>query len=226
MYKISELIGIKLIDTNTSKDLGAITDVIWDKPSGKCALVTENGSFEAEKLVSTDGDVLNVLAANKTEVGVTLTDKAAYETTGKYLGKVADVEIGKTLKLYKVYLDDDTDYRRGKVYAVSDALLIRAPKPPRPKKVKPTVTTVNAENTTASEQPIFVTDVTKRVASGPWRQNRKYGDFSFLIGKVTDKTITNFQGEVMVKLGERITHDILRQAKISGKLIELCLHTK
>lgn len=53
---------------------------------------------------------------------------------------------------------------------------------------------------------------------------RRYGDFSFLIGKSVDKTIVNFQGEVMIRQHETITRDILRQAKISGKLLELYLH--
>ena len=227
MYKFSEIVGINLIDTDKSEELGAIKDVIWDKLSGKCAFLTDNGAYTAEKIVFTDGETMNIVAATQTDVGETLVEKVAYETTGKCLGKVADLELGKTMKLFKVYLEDETDYRRGRICGVKDVLILRAPTPPRPKKekVKTTVAPTAAEDATASEQPIFVTDFTKR-ASGPWKQNRKYGDFSFLIGKVTDKTITNFQGEVMVKLGERVTADILRQAKISGKLIELCLHTK
>ena len=226
MYKISELVGIKLIDTNTEQDLGAIQDVIWDKPSRTCALVTDGGTFTAEKIVSSDGDVLNVIGAVETDVGETLIEKVAYETTGRTLGKVEDVEFGKTLKLAKVYLDDQSEYRRGRLVAVKDVLIIRAPTPPRPKKVKPIEAPAVANTTAATEQNVVVANFAKQITNAPWNQNRKYGDFSFLIGKMTDKTITNFQGEVMVKHGERVTHDILRQAKISGKLIELCLHTK
>ncbi|MCH5151891.1 MAG: hypothetical protein J1F65_04460 [Clostridiales bacterium] len=222
MYKISEIIGIKLIDTDTLQELGSITDIIWDKPSGKCALVTDSGAFTADKIVSTDGDTMNVIAATATELGETIVNKVVYENTGKFLGRASDVEFGNTLKLFKIYLEDETEYRRSKIAAVKDALIIRVPAPPRPKKPK---TVEQADTTTVREQTDVIVNV-KQATSARWRQNRKYGDFSFLIGKVTDKTITNFQGEVMVKLGERVTPDILRQAKISGKLIELCLHTK
>lgn len=59
------------------------------------------------------------------------------------------------------------------------------------------------------------------------RQIRKrYGNFNFLLGKVVDKTIVNFQGEVMIKKNESVTKEVLRQAKISGKLIELYLHVE
>lgn len=222
MYKISEIVGIKLCDATASQELGAISNIIWNKQTGKCALVTDNGAFTADKILSNDGDVLNVVAATKTEVGETLVDKVVYETTGKLLGKVTDAEFGNTLKLVNIYLEDETCYRRGKISAVKDVVLIRVPGPPRPKKPKKEQT----ENTTANEQSETAAPVTIQTTNARWRQNRKYGDFSFLIGKVTDKTITNFQGEVMVKMGEHVTHDILRQAKISGKLIELCLHTK
>ncbi len=53
---------------------------------------------------------------------------------------------------------------------------------------------------------------------------RAYGDFNFLIGKTVDKTVVNFQGEVMIRQHETVTKDILRQAKVSGKLLELYLH--
>ena len=221
MYKFSELVGTNLIDANTQQELGAITNIVWDKPSGKCALVTDNGAYSAEKIISADGTTVTVIAASKTDVGETLTGKFAFETSGSYLCKVSDVEFGNTLKLSKVHLEDNTVYNRGRILAVKDVLLIRAPTPPRPKKTVAKTT----DTEVAVEQPV-VTATTIRTPNTPWHKNRKYGDFSFLIGKVTDKTITNFQGEVMVKLGERVTHTILRQAKISGKLIELCLHTK
>lgn len=226
-YRISELVGINLIDSDTLENLGAITDIIWDKPGKKCAFVTDNGAYNVEKIVSTDGDTMNVLAPTKTDVGETLVGKFAYETSGRFLCKVGDVEVGKTLKLTKIYLENEEVYTRGRVYAVKDVMLIRAPTPPRPKRVKPKVEQIETKIATETEQQVtVVTTAIRRPVNAPWRQNRKYGDFSFLIGKMTDKTITNFQGEVMVKLGERVTHDILRQAKISGKLIELCLHTK
>lgn len=62
------------------------------------------------------------------------------------------------------------------------------------------------------------------VVMGDKSIRRRYGDFSFLIGKSVDKTVVNFQGEVMIRQHETITRDILRQAKISGKLLELYLH--
>ena len=215
MYKISELVGKNMFDVNSAQEFGQISDYIYDKASGAGALTTDTGKYSA-KIFSVQ-DAVSVTDASKLDSGETLVGKVAYDTTGKYLGKILDVEFNATLKPSKLSLIDGTEYGRGKIYAVKDITLIRAKTPARPK--------TTATTTTATPTKI-VEPLRKKTVSARWLQNRKYGDFSFLIGKYTDKTITNFQGEVMVKQGERVTQDILRQAKISGKLIELCLHTK
>ena len=220
MLKISELVDKNLLDVNSARDFGKIVDVSWDKQSGTCAFATVEGVFVAEKVFSVK-DAVSVVDAIAADEGERLVDKLAYDTTGKLLGKIVDVEFGNTLKLSKIYLNDDTAYNRGKIYAVKDVMLIRAKTPVRAKKYTAKLTAAESAATDTDDR----TSV-KKSTTASWLQNRKYGDFSFLIGKVADKSITNFQGEVMIKYGERVTHDTLRQAKVSGKLIELCLHTK
>ena len=229
MFKISELVGKNLLDVNSAQDFGQICDFVYDKTTGAGAFATNIGKYEIEKIFSVK-DAVSVVAAAEKDVGETLVGKVAYDTTGKYLGKIYDVEFGNTLKPRKITLIDGTEYSRGKIYAVKDVALIRAKTPARPKrpaKVR-TATTSTAAVITMTAIPDNAIEQASRnkPVNARWLQNRKYGDFSFLVGKVTDKTITNFQGEVMVKYGEKVTQEILRQAKISGKLIELCLHTK
>ena len=218
MYKISELVGKNLLDVNSAEDFGQICDYIYDKTTGMGAFETDTGKYSADKIFSVV-DAVSVIEARKTDIGEKLVGKVAYDTTGKYLGKIYEVEFGNTLKPSKITLIDGTEYGRGKIYAVKDVALIRAKTPARPKTVS--ATTTSTANDNAAKLKLKQKPVNSR-----WMQNRKYGDFSFLIGKFTDKTITNFQGEVMVKNGEKVTQDVLRQAKISGKLIELCLHTR
>ena len=213
MYKISELVGKTLLDVNSAQDFGQIRDFAYDKATGVGALVTDTGKYDAERVFSVK-DAVSVIDAKEIDVGEPLVGKIAYDTTGKYLGKIYEVEFGNTLKPRKITLIDGTELNKGKIYAVKDVALIRAKTPTTRKR--------NATTTQTGRAAL----PTRRNANARWMQNRKYGDFSFLLGKVTDKNITNFQGEVMVKNGEKVTQDVLRQAKISGKLIELCLHTK
>ena len=211
MYKVTDMLGKKLIDLDTARDLGNILGVSWNKLGG-CAVLTEQGSFCVEKILVKDA--VSALLPTQVEGYAQLsTEKAAYDTSGKYLGKLADVEIGNTCKIAKIHLDDGSVFSRGRLYAVGDVLLIR------------TRTPVKAANKPKNSQKT-PTNGGKKLTTAQWLQNRRYGDFSFLIGKTVDKTITNFQGELMIKQGERVTNTILRQAKVSGKLIELCLHAK
>ena len=215
MYKITDLADKKLIDVNTARDLGKITGIAWSKQSGNCAIITDEGRWSAEKIFSVK-DAVSVLAPAPAEnYGELTLGKTAYDTTGKYLGKLAEVELGNTLKIGYAHLDDGSTFSRGKLYALGDVLLIRARTPINKRTGKQTKS--KNEQTTSNG---------KKLTAAHWLQNRRYGDFSFLIGKTVDKTITNFQGELMIKQGERVTNTILRQAKVSGKLIELCLHTK
>ena len=217
MYKITELTGKKLIDVNTARDLGEISGVAFSKQAGCCAIVTDDAMFSANRIFSVK-DAVSVVEPLPAEGFETLAlGKVAYDTTGKYLGTLAEVELSNAMKIGCLYLDDGTVFSRGKLYAVSDVLLIRARTPANRQTNK--VSSTKTKQTPAQKGK-------KLTAAAHWLQNRRYGDFSFLIGKTVDKTITNFQGELMIKQGERITNTILRQAKVSGKLIELCLHTK
>ena len=219
MFKITELGGKKLIDIDTARDLGEISCIAWNKALGSCALVTDEGCFSAQKIFSAK-DAVSVVAPTLAEGFEKLTlDKSAYDTTGKYLGKLAEVEFGNTLKIASLKLDDGTVCSRGKLYAASDVLLIRARTPA-------TKTAASKPAKTQSEQKTEATQKSPKITTARWLQNRRYGDFSFLIGKKVDKSITNFQGELMVKKGQKVSNTVLRQAKLSGKLIELCLHTK
>ena len=214
MYKITELVGKKLIDVNTARDLGHICGIAWSKQAGNCAIVTDSGRWAAEKIFSVK-DAVSVVNPELAESYEELTlGKTAYDTTGKYLGKIAEIEIGNTLKIGYAHLDCGTPFSRGKLYALGDVLLIRAR--------TPATKSANKQTKASGGQK----QKSQKLTAAHWLQNRRYGDFSFLIGKTVDKTITNFQGELMIKQGERVTNTILRQAKVSGKLIELCLHTK
>ena len=220
MYKITELTGKKLIDVNTARDLGAISGIAFSKEKGICAIVTDEGRWTAEKIFSVK-DAVSVVDPTLAESHVELElGKTAYDTTGKYLGSLSEIEFGNTLKISYAHLDDGTIVSRGKLYAVGDVLLIRA-RTPATKLAANKVVKAQDEQTEQAEPT-----KSKKFTTAHWLQNRRYGDFSFLIGKTVDKNITNFQGELMIKQGGKVSKTILRQAKVSGKLIELCLHTK
>lgn len=209
MYRSSQLLHKEIIDADNQKRLGVLTAVAYDKPNNRCLFVTEGKTYSADKILARDC----IFATNPVETDakpVIYANVRVYDTAARFKGEIVDCELGKTMKLAAIRLSDDTRLTRGRIYALGDILIVKN------NKSKPSKRTSVTQAT-----PIDIPSNTET-----HKFNKKYGDFSFLLGKVADRSITNFQGETMIKRGETITRDLLRQAKISGKLIELCLHVK
>lgn len=163
-----------------------------------------------------------------------------FDTNGKRLGNVEKVELTGKGELLTLTVAGKI-LRKNKVWSVGDVLLI---KEKSARQCEAENKRKLAQNARQSEKPSDTSETTERtkgvsviapvaLPNGQTEElsftvgniRRRYGDFCFLIGRTADKNIVNFQGELMIKCGECITKEILRQAKIFGKLIELYLHS-
>ena len=216
MVNVKQLINFEVCD-GQGKPIGKIDDAALDLAAGKCLIAVNGTLYEAENVRN---NVSSVTVGETKQNGAypTVLNKSAYDTLGKYLGTVEDVTLSKTLAISKIVLDNGQAYAKSRISAVADVVLIKAEKPQKPR----TKRTNAHKSIPAAEQAKQVNEINRPPQPIP----RRYGDFGFLLGKTSDKNITNFYGEVMIRAGETVTTDILRQAKISGKLIELCLHVK
>lgn len=217
--KIKRLLNCEVYDENATL-LGKTRDVTFDKSTGKCLLNVDETVYAVDNMSVTQK---RITASNlqKTETrGATLLDKPVYDTTGKLLGNIVNASLGKNVTLFAVYCDNGERYARGRIAAANDIVIIKANQPAK------TATAVQNphKNICATKQEQTTISLTPANTQYPVR--RRYGDFSFLLGKTVDKNITNFFNEVMIRAGEVVTYKTLRQAKMSGKLIELCLHAK
>lgn len=219
MIKLSQLLEKQLIDKKDNRALGAVTGVSIDPKTGKCFAVNDHSCFDIEKLTVSD----NILIAENPQethvCGLLNLEKKLYDVNGKFLGNINEVEMRNNLKFLRIESDRGEYYTKGRIKAVGDIVLVNLPKKVIRKKV------------TSNDNSLQETSCQEKNSQSikfpnEYKIKRRYGDFSFLIGKTVDKNITNFYGETMLKNGERITADSLRQAKLSGKLIELCLHAK
>ncbi|HIT77922.1 MAG TPA: hypothetical protein IAD47_03925 [Candidatus Limihabitans stercoravium] len=157
------------------------------------------------------------------------TGKQIFDTAGNFCGNLTDADFSNSLALTRIY-SGERIFTAGVVLSVGkDAIVIKTPSVKSLWK-KQVVATQKQKVEKEQQTPQQLT-VTKNVA--PSTQNvaisnrtvrRRYGNFDFLLHKRVDKTIVNFQGETMIKKGETITEKVLKDAKISGKLVELYLH--
>ena len=222
MYYLKQLLGENV--TNMQEhSVGEIQNLSWSKQLNACVITTPDGEYilsasnkklAANEYLRQDGD---------SPAAITPMQKI-YNLDGKLLGEAEDAEFNNALKLTGIISGGKT-YPRGRIYAIGDVILIKNPPKKKaettkkPQRQKPAPEQEKTEDNAAPRK-------TPEKNNSPYPIKRKYGDFSFLIGKTADKNITNFYGEIMLKRGEKITLDTLKKAKLSGKLIELCLHAK
>ena len=219
MTTLNQLLNCALYDEQGTR-LGQVSDALLNKKSGKCLLAVNSSVYGADKFKFNDDGVVGVNMRDANGEYPSVVGKGAYDMTGKLLGIVADGIVGKTTNVVKLILDNGKQCTRGQIASVKDIVLIKTVKSPTKKKAKTKTEQVKKHAEVEVKRKEVDTTVNART------YKRRYGDFSFLLGKTADKNITNFFGEVMIHCGETVTLDVLRQAKLGGKLIELCLHVK
>lgn len=202
--QLSWMLSKTVIDEHGER--GAIDDVCWQKGQ-PCLLKIDDKTWRAERIKAKGNNIFTNLAED--DFLPTLeTNKQVYDTDGKLLGFLQDAEITSTLKLKKLILSNGNVVALSKIVANNDIITVRTNKPKRQKQ----------------EKLIEIEELgNDKLVVAP---KRKSGDFSFLVGKVVDKNIFNFWGELMIREGNVVTREVYLKARAFGKLTELCLHTK
>ena len=239
--QLSEI--VKKSVQHAEQSVGVVEGICWQKGQ-PCQIAFEGKTFGAGKVKGKKHLIVDLWQEQpslpKLDVG-----KLVYNTCGKLLGKIAEVEIGKTLKVKYLTLDDGKQIALSQVVANNDVVMVKVPKQSQRKSAgrlnkrmqttsnNTTTTTsglVGADNTTGGasiaelKSPTTVGGQTQNAP--PLYARRKSGDFSFLVGKIVDKNIFNFWGELMIRKGDIVTRETYLKARYFGKLTELCLHTK
>ncbi|MCM1289484.1 MAG: hypothetical protein NC132_02385 [Corallococcus sp.] len=214
-------IGQQIIDQNGT-DLGELADAEMTNKLAVKRLLLSSGKYLSRGEISAVGDV--IITKAKSAKRTYIEELRREKTLEKLNASRTEAKLEATAQSKNVPNDDGAENCGGKDLTQTNS-----------------GASVKADGITASKANLSATETidvvrynknngsdagarerTATTVNGTIR--RKYGDFSFLIGKSVDKTVVNFQGEVMIKQHETITRDVLRQAKISGKLLELYLH--
>lgn len=224
--KIKQLLKCNIYDENDVA-IGKACDIVYNAETGKCLPMLDDAVYDVDQITASKTCVVANNLQTVTGNYVSLVGKEVYDALGKRLGTVADATFYKTtMKLRRLVCDNGEQYGKSRILAINDIVLIKVAKP---KQVKTTAKNEQIDISTSDDikqTPVNTRPVNVSELAATRHIRRRYGDFSFLLGKKADKTITNFFNEVMIRSGETVTPETLRQAKISGKLIELCLHAK
>lgn len=208
----NDFLSKPLVALKQGKNCGIITNVMFDdklqKATGLLLFDRLDGSYHCvamEKAQKTQGDAVMIDDADDVapfdgEV-VNPVNFDVFDANGAHLGVISEVVFSKDLQV-RYLLCRDRKITPDKVLARSNGTMVikAAPKlRPRPK-MQPQPT---------PQKP-------------PARPN--IGAGSFMLGRRCDKTLLNRFNEVIIRQNGVITADVIRQAKLNGKLLELSMH--
>jgi len=201
----------KVVNFEFDGKLKNLTHLIVGKPDSVYCAVPVNKIFKKENdaLVFMNGeDFLPLDKAPLNPVRLPV-----YGTSGALIDKIKEARFDEKFRVKEIDGGNRTYLPKEIVSASVDTVIIKDCPLPRKR---------TAGTTRKTKKP---TTSTVKLDSKVIMPALGAGDFNFLIGRKTDKTILDRQNEVIIKQNAEITPDTLRIARRNGKLLELALHS-
>ena len=209
MANTNDFLSKPVVTLDEGKNCGIITNVIFDEK------LTEAKGFtvfdrEAMKYLTLGTDKIKkcgsdaIIIQSENDLTENIDDVAkkhydVYDTRGKHLGLVYETEFDKNYKVKRIMCRGGNITPK-RITAISkDTILVK----PLPNIQK------SGENAEPPPDRQRVTSIRTGV---------------FLIGRKCDKTVLDKNNEVIVRKDTAITAEVLKKARINGKLLELSLH--
>ena len=236
MYRISELISMKVISIYEGDSIGIIKNAYFDNKLKKCKYVQVlNEEKEYMEIIKcSDIYIIGnecVFIKNKNFVDLeincqkelstlsTLINKETYTLTGDFLGFCNDILLNEKFDIEKIFLnnkkDIDTKYisNIGQVILTSDSSInILKFKP------KQTISTHKIYNSHPNNVVILNKPQTPKNEN---KIQKVITDYRFLIGRILEKDIYAINGEIIAKKDSIINKDLVNKASYYGKLIDI-----
>lgn len=256
MYKISELISLPIISIYESKQLGIISNILFDYKLKKCkyAVVTDDNDCILNVIKITDIFKIGkecVFIKNKTKIQLESNctkelenlqnpiNLHTYNLDGEHLGICTDIIINDKFNIEELIINAGKQISIERVFNIGEIILINNDKlsinqfKPKPKFEKLDIIKItnNDQKVVILENNPQEQDNTKKsiistLSKDIENQNTKIiTDFRFLIGRVLNKDIIAFNGEILAKQGTTINKEIVNKASNYGKLVEIARYS-
>lgn len=204
----NDFLSKPLIALKQGKNCGMITNMLFDEALQKATHLllfdqTESTyhTVPVEKVEKMQGDAVTILDADDVSAFdgwvFNPVNFDVFDVNGLHVGIINEVVFSKNFEV-KYMQCRDRRITPDKVLARSNGTMVIKAAPKRREPAPP------KQNTP------------------PARQNM--GSGSFMLGRKCDKTLLNRFNEVIIRQNGVITADVIRKAKLHGKLLELSMH--
>lgn len=146
-----------------------------------------------------------------------------YTSRGIYCGKVKNITFDNKYNMVEIVLDNEDVYTKDKILSMSsDVCILRSSKRDTVSKYKPRQILI--DNSKIANIPVKALDTNiNNIPSIKPTTIAKVSitDTSMLLNRVVQRRIIAINGEVIARENSKITKDMIRMARINGKLYEL-----
>lgn len=255
MNKISELISLPVITIYESKQLGLISNILFDYKQKKCKYAVILNDDDNIKNIIKITDIFKigkecVFLKNKTQIQLETNclkeleslqnpiNLPCYNLDGEYIGTCTDIIINDNFYIEELTLSSGKQIKAEIIFNIGEILLINNKKISINQfKPRLTIEKNNITKNTNNEQNVIILEnisneekldnkIDILQTSKIETQNTKIiTDYRFLIGRILNKDIIAFNGEILAKQGSTINKDIVNKASNYGKLVEIARYS-
>jgi len=233
MINTSSLIGKKIISLYNCEILGYISKFYFNKNlKVKYFVITNNCEeyvVDSSKILCLQNSSLVIrnsssfiLKENMSLIlqdYILINDIEIYSTSGLELGKINNIDLDDKLNLINIQSTSNETFHKSLIFNISNNICL----------IKDDKNTVSLKNCRPKSVPkpktrynnISVSIQDDNKTNKPTIQNIKPTDTNILIDRICKKNIIAPNGEMIARLNSKITYEIVKKARLYGKLYEL-----
>ena len=237
MIQLSELIGKKVISLYNLKFEGTITNILFDSKRQRAKyLILQNEEDFVEKVINLKHvyNISNALCI-KNDTCIRLKDEMElellgyynpicdeiFDTTGSHFGVLNDILLDDKFNV-EYYVSKNSTFDKSNIVCFNAHLLLL-------KNGKETLAKFSPPKKIETPQSDIVVQIPQEIAIQPVENplpitktpNKAIINSNILLDRLITKNITTQNGEIIARQNQRITQNIIKTARMYGKLKEL-----
>lgn len=249
MYKISEIISIPIISIYECDFQGIVYNVMFDTKLKKCkflCVLNENEGVNKSLNISDiyqigkdcifikNNSIIDLKCNNDNEFSIytSLLNLPVYNFNGKSLGTCTDITIDKKFSIKSLHLNSGQIINIENIVNLGKTAILVSLNNVNINKFKPKQK-LQTNLKPREDKVIILSELNSSNYPSPQKEeiknnnnNKIITDFKFLIGRLIEKDIIAFNGELIAKKNTTISKEIVNKASMYGKLAEITRFSK
>lgn len=245
MKKISDIISTPVISLFESDYLGIIYNIMFDNKQRKCKyafILNEKENLPAIVKFNDFYKIGNdcIFIKNKASLDIETNyekeieecsnpiNLKVYNLEGNFLGISHDITIDNNYNISEILLNNGTIINNNDIINIGKSVILISNTNTNISKFKPKqkiIKDIGPEKNVIILNKFVESKPEMNIQEKSIQNNKIITDFRFLVGRILNKDIVAFNGDIIAKTGSTITKEIVNKASSYGKLVEIARYS-